>query len=191
MPFVVAGVAFAVAVLAAILLVQANSTDPGSSRAAEPDAPVVATARDANFGLTLTTPRGTFRPGDLIEPVASVTYLGPRGIEMIYHATDPIQFHDRRGRRRTVDGWRIRHALPVHGPGQRRVDDDEVQQVRRADPTTADRGLQSGVVQGRGPLCRRGRGGSLRASQSSTGDCGGPAHSLTVENVIRVLGDDP
>ena len=57
-----------------------------------PGGPVVGTAEDANVRLVLTTPRSTYTTNDAIEPVATVTYLGPNATETMFHATHPIGF---------------------------------------------------------------------------------------------------
>ena len=54
--------------------------------------PVSRSVEDGVFQLDLTTPKGTYGPSDAIEPVATVTYLGPGGETTMYHASSPVGF---------------------------------------------------------------------------------------------------
>lgn len=74
-----------------------SATVGPSQNAASPEAtantdPVSRSVEDGVFQLNLTTPRGTYGPNDAIEPVATVTYLGPNGQTTMYHASSPVGF---------------------------------------------------------------------------------------------------
>lgn len=47
---------------------------------------------DGMFRLRLTTPRALYAPGEAIEPIASVTYLGPDPTQTMYHGGSPVGF---------------------------------------------------------------------------------------------------
>lgn len=184
--FVVVGVAAAIAVLTAIALVQSNASDPGASQAAEPDGPVVATARDASFGLTLSTPQGTYRPGERIEPVASVTYLGPKAIETIYHASEPIHFMIAEvGGQRSMGGAFDMPCLSTALANGASVTTAFVKSGMPTDDPTV--GFDLAWYQDRELRLPPGVWRVIARLDISTGDCGGPAHPLTAENVIRVV----
>ena len=66
--------------------------------------PVVATARDAKFQITLATPSSTFLTDEPVRPVAEVTYLGPGNVT-VYHAASMVGFRIAEvGGRRTMGG---------------------------------------------------------------------------------------
>lgn len=153
---------------------------PGAS----PDRPVIATAEDASFRLTLTTPRAMYSPDDAIEPVASVTYLGPQATETIFHAAYPIGFRiEEVGGERLMGGGMdlpcLRTELANAGSavlpfGKAGSPDDPKQGFDRAwyeDPVLR---LPAGTWR------------IIAHLDVSLGDCGGVAHQLTVENVILV-----
>lgn len=67
-----------VVVIAGLSLRPSSVTAPTGSGAHDSSTgPVAARADDGMFRLELVTPHGTYGPNDAIEPVATVTYLGP------------------------------------------------------------------------------------------------------------------
>jgi len=54
--------------------------------------PVIDRAEDGMFRLALVTPHGRYGPGAPIEPVASLTYVGPDRSILIGHDMSPVQF---------------------------------------------------------------------------------------------------
>jgi hypothetical protein len=80
------------AVAAVVLVAVGGLVLRSESPPTGPDNPVGTTAVDASFRLALTTPRTTYSAEDAIEPVATMTYLGPRATETIFHAAYPIGF---------------------------------------------------------------------------------------------------
>jgi len=151
---------------------------------ASPDHPVIATAEDASFRLTLTTPRATYSPDDAIEPVASVTYLGPQATETMFHAAYPIGFRiGEVGGERLMGGGMdlpcLRTELAKAGSavlpfGKAGSPDDPKQGFDRAwyeDPVLR---LPAGTWR------------IIAYLDVYVGDCGGEAHQLTVENIILV-----
>jgi hypothetical protein len=56
------------------------------------DGPVVDVAQDDAFRLELTTPRRTYTPTDAIDPVATVTFLGPAAETSIHHGGSIVGF---------------------------------------------------------------------------------------------------
>jgi hypothetical protein len=100
--FPIGALALAVVVVVGILATRpsavgpASSGDPGGSRE-----PVSAATDDGMFRLELATPRSTYGPGEAIEPVARVTYLGPDGAVSVGHSLHEMVF-----RIEEVDGAR-------------------------------------------------------------------------------------
>jgi hypothetical protein len=86
------GFGLGAALLVVVLVAGGLVLRPWAGRDAGSDGPVVASTDDGMFRLTLTTPHGVYRPTDAIEPVATLTYLGPEPSVEIAHATKAIQF---------------------------------------------------------------------------------------------------
>lgn len=165
-----------------IRVVKGDAAIPTPS--ASPDGPVIATAEDASFSLTLTTPLATYSPEDAIEPVASVTYLGPRATETMFHAAYPIGFRiEEIGGERLMGGGMdlpcLRTELAKSGSavlpfGKAGSPDDPTQGFDRAwyeDPVLR---LPAGTWR------------IIAHLDVSLGDCGGEPHQLTVENIVVV-----
>lgn len=80
--------------------VPSQSADPGASSPPEEGSPEPSTSGppggrsldDGMFRLELTTPRALYGPNDVIEPVATVTYLGPNRETSMYHGSSPVGF---------------------------------------------------------------------------------------------------
>jgi hypothetical protein len=154
-------------------------------------APVVASAADANVRLTLTTPRGTYTPVDPIDPLATVTYLGPLARETLFHAASPIGFViEEVGGVRTMGGGMDTPCLstelaqgasatvPFEKAGSSDNPQDGFDQAWYEDPILR---LPAGTWR------------IIASLDVYTGPvtCGGDGHQLTVENVIVVVGDSP
>jgi hypothetical protein len=148
------------------------------------DAPVVATAEDANFRLTFTTPRGIYGPNDAIEPVATVTYLGPRAMETMFHASYPIGFRiEEVGGERLMGGGMDLPCLAT-----------ELAKGASAVVTFGKAGSPDDPKDGFGrawyedPVLRLpdGTWRIIAYLDVYIGDCGGERHHLTVENVVLV-----
>jgi hypothetical protein len=165
-----------------IRVVMGDAATPTPS--ASPDGPVIGTAEDARFRLELTTPRAEYGPDDAIEPVASVTYLGPQATETMFHGASPIGFRiEEVGGERLMGGGMdmpcLRTELAKSGSavvpfGKAGSPDDPKQGFDRAwyeDPVLR---LPEGTWR------------VIAYFDVSLGDCGGESHQLTVENVIVV-----
>jgi hypothetical protein len=162
----------------------APSPDPSVAQTAPTD-PVSRSVEDGAFQLNLTTPRGTYRPDDAIEPVATVTYLGPNGETTMYHASSPVGFLiEEIGGTRQMDGGMDQPCLPT-----------AVQKnVPLAYPFekagTTEHGLDAAWY--RDPILHLPAGSwRIRAYldvdvTDGTTTCGGIHHHLEVENVIAV-----
>lgn len=153
-----------------------------------PGDPVGATAEDANFRLSLTTPRAQYGPEDAIEPVASVTYLGPQAVETMFHAAYPIGFQIKEvGGERSMGGG-------MRGPClQTELAKGEAAVVRFGKAGTPD-DPKGGfdLVWYTDPILRlpEGTWQIIAYLDVNIGDCGGERHQLTVENVVRVVKGD-
>ena len=145
--------------------------------------PVTATAEDGMFRLELTTPRGIYGPDDAIEPVATVTYLGPDADVRIFHSTHPIGFLiEEVGGERTAGGGtrlpcRSTHLMkgePFAQPFWKGGSPDEpFDQAWYEDPVLR---LPPGTWR------------IVAMLNSKVGDgCTGEAHRLEVANVIQVV----
>jgi len=176
-------VAFAVVALVAGLLVRAL---PTTGPAATPGGPVTASVEDANFRLTLTTPHGTYGPDDPIESVASVTYLGPKASETMYHAMRPMGFQiEEVDSKRAMGGGMDQPCLRTAvANGQSVSLPFEKAGAIADDPATGfDRAWYED------PVLRlpTGTWRIVAYLDVALGDCGGESHKLTVDNVIRVV----
>ncbi|HLO36170.1 MAG TPA: hypothetical protein VK194_08810, partial [Candidatus Deferrimicrobium sp.] len=151
-------------------------TDPG---------PVIETAEDDEFMFDLTTPRRIYGPGDAIEPVATVRYLGPNEETTLYHAASPVGFivEEIGGDRRMEGGMDlpclrtpIRADRPLAYPFEK--------------AGTTEHGFDAAWYQD--PVLRLPAGTwRIRAYldvsvTDSTATCGALNHHLEVENVIAV-----
>jgi hypothetical protein len=177
-----------IGVLAVLVLVVVGGL---ALRSASPDrltgTPVVSTAEDANFRLTLTTPRPTYSPTDAIEPVATVTYLGPLAKETLFHAMYPIGFRIEEvgGDRKMGGGMRqpcrstelaqgASAVVPFGKAGSPENPNDGFDQVWYEDPVLR---LPEGTW----------RIIAYLDVQTGGDSCGGQPHQLTVENVLTVV----
>jgi hypothetical protein len=69
------------------------------------DEPVSESRYDGTLRLTLTTPHGIYGPSDAIEPIATVSYLGPDAETTIHHGGSPVLFSiEEVGGDRRMDG---------------------------------------------------------------------------------------
>ncbi len=79
------------------------------------DGPVADVAQDDAFRLELTTPRRTYTSTDAIEPVATVTFLGPAAETAIHHGGSIVGFDiEEVGLRHEHDPRRWAPHVPVH-----------------------------------------------------------------------------
>jgi hypothetical protein len=151
---------------------------------ASSDRPVIATAEDASFRLTLTTPRATYSPDDAIEPVASVTYLGPQATETMFHAAYPIGFQiEEVGGERLMGGGMDQPCLRTElAKGEAAV----IPFGKAGSPDDPRQGFDRAWYED--PVLRlpAGRWRIIAYFDASLGDCGGEPHQLTVENIILV-----
>jgi hypothetical protein len=161
------------------------STVNAGSPAPPPTDPVSRSVEDGVLQLNLTTPRGTYGPDDAIEPLATLTYLGPTGETTIYHASSPVGFViEEIGGARQMDGGMDQPCLNT-----------AVQQgVALAYPFekagTTEHGFDEAWY--RDPVLHLPAGTwRIRAYldvdvTDGTTTCGGIHHHLEVENVIAV-----
>jgi hypothetical protein len=153
--------------------------------AAEPAGPLFASAEDASFRLTLTTPRATYGTNDAIQTVATLTYLGPLATETIFHATSPVGFRiEEIGGDRLMDGAT---RLPCRST-----------ELARGAPALYAFAKSGGTgsfdeAWYRDPVLRlpAGTWRIVAGINIGVGDCAADAerHQLTVENVITVTAD--
>lgn len=172
--------AVAVAVVIAGLSLRPSAVEPGASG---PPGPVQAATDDGVFRLGLATPHAVYAPGDAIEPIATVTYLGPDAEVRMSHAAQAIGFRIEEvgGERATGGGTRLpcrsTHLLkgePIAQPFLKHGSPDEVfDQAWYEDPVLR---LPPGTWR------------VVAMLNSTVGeDCRGEAHRLEVANVIRVV----
>jgi hypothetical protein len=172
--------AVAAAVLVAIggllLRTEPPRTGPGN--------PVAATAEDASFRLTLTTPRVTYGLQEVIEPVATATYLGPRPTETLFHAAYPIGFQiEEVGGERGMGGGMEQPCLRTElANGEAAV----LPFAKAGSPDDPRRGFDRAWYED--PVLRlpQGTWRIIAYFDVSLGDCGGERHQLTVENIVVV-----
>ena len=176
--FGLGAVLLVVAVVAGGLLLRPGS-GPGG------DAPVVASTDDGMFRLTLTTPHSFYEPSDAIEPVTTLTYLGPDPSTGISHGDPAISFAIEE-----VGGSRAMGGLVNDICQSTPLKKDEPIRTPFEKGGTTDRGFDASWYQD--PVLRLPVGSwRIRATLDAfIGSCGGERHKLTVENVIRV-GDGP
>jgi hypothetical protein len=165
-----------VAVGGLVLRTEPPRTGPGD--------PVGAIAEDATFRLALTTPRAIYSPEDAIEPVATVTYLGPRPTETIFHAAYPIGFQiEEVGGERGMGGGMEQPCLRTElGKGESAA----LPFAKAGSPDDPRRGFDLAWYMD--PVLRlpAGTWQIIAYLDAFLGDCGGERHQLTVENVIVV-----
>jgi hypothetical protein len=149
--------------------------------------PVAARADDGMFRLEMTTPHGIYGSDDPIEPVATLTYVGPGLDQTMFHGTSPIVFSidEIGGTRKMLGGMGpscgssvIRKDTPLIYPFAKSGSIDE--SFDRAwwdDPVLR---LPAGTWRIRVSLFVSVSGG--------TDPCGGPSHDLVVDNIVEVVG---
>ena len=156
---------------------------------ARPD-PVVSRADDGMFRLEMTTPRGIYGPGEPIEPVATLTYVGPGPEQTMYHGTSPIVFSiDEIGGTRTMLGG----MGPSCGSSVIRKDTPLTYPFAKSGSMDAffDRAWWDDPVL-RLPLGTWRIRVSLFVSVSGgTDPCGGISHDLVVDNIVELVGPAP
>lgn len=187
------GVGFGVATAALIVIVVGLAVRPAAGPGSSPspstaaNEPVVATTDDGVFRLSLTTPRATYGPDDAIEPVATITYLGPEATVTVYHADQSIGF-----RIEEVDGTR------VMGGGMRQPcrSTELISGVPSAVPFSKAGSPGDGFDRAwyEDPVLRLPVGtwritAGLDAYLGTGNACGAERHQLTVTNDIRVVED--
>jgi hypothetical protein len=156
--------------------------------------PVVDVAQDSAFRLELTTPRRTYRSTEAIEPVATVTFLGPVAETSIHHGGSIVGFDIEE-----VDGPRTLYGGMTAVCATSTI---------RADAPLTFRYSKSGSIGGvfdqawfDDPVLHL-PVGTWRihvyttiatddgpAPSDGSFSCGTRGHSLEVENVITVIGD--
>ena len=174
-----------VGVVAAVVLVAVGGlllrTEPPRTG---PGEAVGATAEDASFRLVLTTPQTTYRAEDAIEPVASVTYLGPNATETMFHAAYPVGFQIKEvGGMRLMGGGMDTPCLRTELAKEEAV---VIPFSKAGSPDDPKAGFDRAWYED--PVLRLPTGTWQIIAQLdvSLGDCGGEPHQLTVENVIVV-----
>ena len=174
-----------IGVVAAVVLVAVGGlvlrTEPPPTG---PGSPVGATAEDASFRLVLTTPRTTYSTEDAIEPVATMTYLGPRAAETVFHAAYPIAFRiEEVGGPRLMGGAMDQPCLRTElAKGGSAV----LPFAKAGSPDDPTQGFDRAWYED--PVLRLPAGTWRIVAYLDVfiGDCGGERHQLTVENVVNV-----
>jgi hypothetical protein len=171
--------------VAAVVLVAVGGivlrTEPPPSG---PDGPLGATAEDASFRLALTTPRTTYGTEDAIEPVATMTYLGPRATETVFHAAYPIGFRiEEVGGQRLMGGGMDQPCLRTELPKGGSV---VLPFAKAGSPDAPEQGFDRAWYED--PVLRLPAGTWRIVAYLDVfiGDCGGERHQLTVANVVLV-----
>jgi len=173
-----------------VLLVVGGLAIRSASPTTGPGGPVVGTAEDANFRLVLTTPRSTYTTDDAIEPVATVTYLGPNATETMFHATQPIGF-----RIEEVGGIRLMGGatrLPCLSMELAKGASAIVGFGKSGSPDDPKNGFDLAWYED--PVLRL-PAGTWRILANldvniGAGGCGAERHQLTVENIVHVVAGD-
>jgi hypothetical protein len=146
--------------------------------------PVFASTEDESFRLSLSTPNGTYATDEVIEPVASLTYLGPRDSLQVFHAASPIGFSIREvGGDRVMGGGMDMPCLSTDLPRGRPMEFPFAKAGAPGEPNEFDRAWYED------PALRL-PGGTWRLTaelQVAIGDCGGEEHRLAVDNQITVV----
>jgi len=150
-----------------------------------PAGPVVASAEDTSFRLDLTTPQATYGPEDAIEPIATMTYLGPRATETIFHAAYPIGFRiEEVGGQWLMGGGMDTPCLRTElAKGESAV----LPFAKAGSPDDPTQGFDRAWYED--PVLRlpAGTWRIIAYLNVSLGDCAGEPHELTVENVVKVV----
>ena len=149
-----------------------------------PGVPVGSTAEDTSFRLVLTTPQTTYSEEDAIEPVATVTYLGPRPTEALFHAAYPIAFQiEEVGGERGMGGGMDQPCLRTE---LAKGESAALPFAKAGSPDDARRGFDRAWYVD--PILRlpAGTWRIIAHLDVSLGDCGGEPHHLTVENTVVV-----
>ena len=153
-----------------------------------PGGPVVGTAEDANFRLVLTTPRTTYTTSDAIDPVASVTYLGPKASETMFHAMYPIGFRiEEVGGVRNMGGGMDQPCISTE---LAKGASDVLPFGKAGSPDDPKAGFDIAWYQD--PVLRLplGTWRIIADLDIQLGKCGGEPHQLTVENLVQVVAND-
>jgi hypothetical protein len=172
----------------AVLIVVGGIALRSASPAASPGAPVVGTAEDANFRLVLTTPRSTYTTNDAIEPVATVTFLGPNATETMFHAMYPIGFRiEEVGGVRNMGGGMDQPCISTE---LAKGASDVVPFGKAGSPDDPKAGFDIAWYQD--PVLRLpvGTWRIIAHLDIQLGKCGGEPHQLTVENLVHVVAGD-
>jgi hypothetical protein len=168
-----------------LVLVVGGLTLRGPTTITGPAGPVAASAEDASFRLDLTTPQAAYSPEDAIEPVARMTYLGPRAAETIFHAAYPIGFRiEEVGGQRLMGGGMDLPCLTTElANGESAV----LPFAKAGSPDDPTQGFDRAWYED--PVLRLpvGTWRIIAYLNVSLGDCGGERHELTVENEVKVV----
>jgi hypothetical protein len=171
-----------------VLVVVGGLALRSASPATSPGGPVVATAEDANFRLVLTTPRSTYTTNDAIEPVATVTYLGPNATETMFHAMYPVGFRiEEVGGVRNMGGGMDQ---PCKSTELAKGGSDALPFGKAGSPDEPTAGFDIDWYQD--PVLRLpvGTWRIIAYLDIQLDKCGGEPHQLTVENVVHVVAGD-
>ena len=190
---IAAALVIVVAGLALRPLATATSSNPpspssssGAPSSTASSGPVVGTVDDGMFRLTLATPRGTYEPAEVIEPIATLTYLGPEASVKVFHAAQSIGFRiEEVGGPRIMGGGMdepcLSTLLAAHVPSavpfaKAGVPDAEFDRAWYEDPVLR---LPEGTWRIIAAMDIYVGGGDL--------GCRGVRHQLTTENLVRVV----
>lgn len=151
--------------------------------------PVTAEASDGMFRLELTTPHGSYGPGDAIEPVARVTYLGPDGTITVQHARSQLVFRIQEvgGTREMTGGTRSSCESTNLVNGEPLV----VPFAKSGSPDNPSRGFDLAWYQDPVLTLPVGTWRITVDMDFSTGGCGDEPHVLQASNVIQVVAQSP
>ena len=142
---------------------------------------VTAIAEDGTFRLTLSTPRERYGPSDAIEPIATVTYLGPDPTTTIYHATNVAQFRiEEVGGERAIGGGTRQPCRPTNLA----KDEPITEPFRKGgspDATFDEAWYEDPVLR-----LPAGTWRIVAMLDVKVGGCGGETHALEVANVIQI-----
>lgn len=183
-----AGLAVGAAAALVLVVVVGGLALRGPTTITGPAGPVAASAEDATFRLDLTTPQATYGPKDAIEPVATMTYLGPRAIETVFHAAYPIGFSiEEVGGPRLMGGGMDQPCLRTElSKGGSAV----LPFAKAGSPDDPTQGFDRAWYED--PVLRlpAGTWRIIAYLDVFIGDCGGERHQLTVQNEIEVVAGD-
>jgi hypothetical protein len=182
---VIVGVALTLRPSTAPSASDAVAASPSASAAAS-SGPVTSSADDGMFRLELRTPKGRYTDLDAIEPVATITYLGPDAVAIVTHGAKPVGFRiEQLDGKRVMDGGMdsvctssvLDKDRPIDGP------------FEKAGQPTDDTVLGFDAAW-YGDKTLRLPPGDWRITatlQVTTGGCGGTEHTLNVSNDIHVV----